>query len=176
MLKKDRRGFTILEVAVIIVLMGLIGVIAVPSVGLIHKQEVKKLAKEMCLDLTTQRIKAMSMGTNHFVELTGEDTSGYNYDYQLSFLKKDSTPLEIVLIDKKRDNSKNIHITMQTSRGEAEVIATPTKIQFDHYGYMMDTGTSEKDIYELTISIKYDNAEAIITFDGITGHYTNTIH
>jgi len=172
MLKKSNRGFTILEVAVIIIIMGLIGVIAVPSVGLIRKQEVKKLAKEMCLDLTTQRIKAMSMGSDYFclVELTDSAILGHNYDYKLSF-KNETTGIIKELV-KNKDNSKNIEITMKTF-DEAGNVINPniSNIQFDNYGYMMEMDTTN-DIYRLTAVIKYDTADAKIDFYGITGNYT----
>ncbi|MDF2613656.1 MAG: hypothetical protein K0S71_1442 [Clostridia bacterium] len=172
MLKQNRRGFTIVEVAVIIILMGFIGIIAVPSVGLIRRQEVKKLAKEICLDLTAQRTKAMTMGrVQHSVELTDDAALGYYNGYKLSPAIHTAGGTQR---DKNEANSKNIRITMETTDGEADVIAVPTKIQFDGYGYMMDTGVPSKDIYELKIVITYDTAKADIFFDGITGHYKIT--
>ena len=164
MTKNNIKGFTVLEIMIVVLLIGIIGIAAVPSVGLIRKQEVQKIAKELCLDLSAQRMQAMTANASgRGLELI--DTSGAYYSYQLTpALDTASGGTRAT----NKDNSTNIRISMKAT-GEVGVIENPVKIQFDNYGDMLDT--DGKTINELTITIAYDTAVSKITFNGITGNY-----
>jgi Tfp pilus assembly protein FimT len=166
MTKNNIKGFTVLEIMIVVLLIGIIGIAAVPSVGLIRKQEVQKIAKELCLDLSAQRIQAMTANASgRGLELL--DTRGAYYSYQLTpALDTASGGTR----EKNKDNSTNIRISMQATY-ELGVVDNLEKIQFDNYGYMMDTSTPSKTINELSITITYDTAQSKITFNGVTGNY-----
>jgi Tfp pilus assembly protein FimT len=169
MTKNNIKGFTVLEIMIVVLLIGIIGIAAVPSVGLIRKQEVQKIAKELCLDLSAQRMQAMTAMTTSVsrkgLQLIGDETAGQYYSYQL-------TPALATASGGTRatnkDNSTNIQISMKAT-GESGVIESPEKVQFDNYGYLIDT--ADKKINKLTITITYDTAESKITFNGVTGNY-----
>lgn len=164
MTKNNIKGFTVLEIMIVVLLIGIIGIAAVPSVGLIRKQEVQKMAKELCLDLSAQRMQAMTANTpERGLELIG--ASGAYYSYQLT-PALDTASGGIRSTNK--DNSTNIRISMKAT-GEEGVIESPEKVQFDNYGYLIDT--ADKKINKLTITITYDTAVSKITFNGVTGNY-----
>ncbi len=180
MFKQGTRGFTVLEMMIVVILMGIIGTAAIPSIGLIRRHEVRKLAKEMCLDLTAQRMRAMAVGkadstATYVLELVEALETGHYYSYKL-------TPsLDIAsgqARDENKDNSRNIHIMMEALymkelEGEIDVIEPIYAIQFDNYGSMLNVNTlSSKEIETLTIKITYDLEEARVVFNGVTGHYS----
>ena len=76
-MKKGSKGFSLLEVALVLLIMGIIGVAAIPSMQNIRRQEVNKLAKEICLDLVTQ--------------MTNQNTNR-DETYVLDLVKKDASP------------------------------------------------------------------------------------
>ena len=171
--KKNTQGFTMLEIVIVIILMGIIGVAAVPSISMIHKQEVKKLAQEMCLDLTSQRMKAMTTGMKHRIRLI-EDTGMY-HDYELLFLEDDTVSPEALTTQELKSHSKNIHVTME--RLDKALNPTPvpvTQAQFDSYGFLTARAESEANFtegYALQIVIQYDQVKAKIQFNCTTGNY-----
>jgi len=82
--QKDQQGFNLIEVALILLIMGIVGVAAVPSIVQAKKQEVNQFAKEICLDLVDQKMndrvctniylgkESTSMGTAS-ISYTGEE-------------------------------------------------------------------------------------------------------
>jgi Tfp pilus assembly protein FimT len=168
MTKNNIKGFTVLEIMIVVLLIGIIGIAAVPSIGLIRKQAVQKMAKELCLDLSAQRMQAMTANRLDLgLELLDDRVSGEYCSYRLTpALDTASRGTR----EKNKDNSINIRISMQATY-EPGVVDDLVKIQFDNYGYMTDTSTPSKTINELSITITYDTAQSKITFNGVTGNY-----
>lgn len=54
--RSNQKGFSLIEVALILLIMGIIGVAAVPSIVQAKRQEVSEFAKELCLDLVNQKM------------------------------------------------------------------------------------------------------------------------
>ncbi|WP_069998222.1 hypothetical protein [Cellulosilyticum sp. I15G10I2] len=180
MFAKDIKGFTVLEMMIIVILIGIIGIAVIPSVGMVRKQEVRKLAKEMCLDLTTQRMRAMTAGkmtgsSSYGFELVEDLESGHYYSYELtpSF---DTASGQVRKVNK--DNSNNIHITMEALHIKTFAEEVPLRevihtVYFDNYGSMLKIDEfSTQEIEELTIKLTYDLAETKIVFNGVTGYYS----
>ncbi len=165
MFNKSSKGFSVTEVVVAIVIIGILGVAAVPSIQLVGRHEVKKFAKEMCLDITTQRLRAMtSSGANYSVDLVSSVPPGAYYTYTLSPAHISVSGVRQV----NKGNSNGIRIIMQTS-DSALGITTTSCVQFDKRGFMMnDTGAY---IEALKISINYKETNTQIDFDGVTGNY-----
>lgn len=74
---KDQRGFSLIEVALILLIMGIVGIAAIPSLAQARKQEVNELAKEICLDLTQQKMYD-GIYTNVYVGQEERSTSEYS--------------------------------------------------------------------------------------------------
>ena len=184
MFKKDTRGFTVLEMMIVVILIGIIGTAAIPSIGLIRKHEVRKLAKEMCLDLTSQRMHAMRGNRlNYFLALHKDSESVHYYSYKLN---PATDTVSSQIRGENKDNLRKIHITMKAiyiadvkgledlenlSIEELEAAAREEieVVRFDNYGYLL---SMDEEIYKLVIKIDYDSVESKIVFNGVTGHYS----
>ena len=122
-MREKSKGFTLLEATLILLIIGIIGVSAVPTLQSIRRQEVNKLVKELCLDLVTQRQNQ---------HINSEDT------YDLLLVNEDNintTPFcgyiinkvgEIEPVEENIRNNKNIEITIV----DATTITTPTGTSF----------------------------------------------
>jgi hypothetical protein len=144
--------------------MGFMGVIITPHLHMVQKQEVKKVAKEMSLDFTAQRMRAISTsGTDYRIGLIQDPISLNYYGYVL-------TPANMMSSGKRDKNIQNptrINITMQPS--PAGIALTTSLIRFDKYGYLLDG--SGNTLKELIITIEDDGEKAVINYNGITGNY-----
>lgn len=169
MLKKNSKGFTVAEIMMVVVLISIIGVSALPSINLIRKHEIKKIAKSLCLDLATQRMYAMRGDElDYFIRLISHPEGTYYYTYEVYAVSDTLTEQDNII----RKHSNQVQITMQTTQGEVGVTSAPHTIQFNAYGELLDTSTEPKGIYKLEITITYEKLHTTITFDGITGHYS----
>ncbi|PHV72338.1 hypothetical protein CS063_02350 [Sporanaerobium hydrogeniformans] len=163
-MKWKENGFSLLEIAVILALIGLLGIAALPNMQMIYKQQTNKLAKEMALDLTTQRAQCILSATTGEVLLT-QSVIGGNYDcYQLSPANIDITGREV---SQNEGGSSQMKIIMQTST--ASLVAPTLMVKFDPEGKIRDTLDTE--VLELTINISYNKAQTELKMNGLTGQF-----
>ncbi len=69
---QNKRGFTILEVCLALVVMGVIAATVVPGFGLLYRQNAKRFADTFLLDMEKQRTKGKSLPVvKYYIRLTG---------------------------------------------------------------------------------------------------------
>lgn len=171
MLKKKIRGFSLLETMMVIVLIGILGMAAMPSLKMVHKQRVYKLAKEMGRDLYIQRMQAAAGALE-----TGSDSIAYGlrliYNTESKAYAYALLPAAPTASGKTRtqnqDNSKDMMIIMETIEASPRIIDT---VYFDAYGMMYEDEDFTKAIYGLKIIISYQTIAVVLRVDGITGYY-----
>lgn len=74
--KNNRYGFTILEVCLVVVIMGIIAASVVPSFNIIYRQNAKRLADTFLLDMQKQREKGTAMPkVKYYIRLDGNPTA-----------------------------------------------------------------------------------------------------
>lgn len=107
-----KKGFTLLELAIVLVLMGVIGVAIIPSMEWVYKQELHKAAQGICLDLLTLRQQAMATGNTYTLtmnsnqntyEMVGEEgvraplrSSNSPSAKAITYTREDQTPLTTI--------------------------------------------------------------------------------
>lgn len=166
--KKSNLGFTMIELAVVLVLLGILGIALIPSMNMVYKQEIRKAADILCMDIINIRKQSMATGvqyelfvSDHEYTITpgiiqatsgsrtgnGEDSINKNIRYEIkSVYESGSTSTAGIINFKGSDMSNN-------------VIAMGSTI--DHF----------------EIKVTYDSVAeyAEIIFYPMTGHYTITM-
>lgn len=169
--KKRSKGFSLLEVALVLLIMGIIGVAAIPSMQNIRRQEVNKLAKEICLDLVTQMTNQNTNRDETYVlDLVKKDaspTSPY-YGYVITTCDSSLNPKPGIKSTERIQHNKNIEIVIKDTSGN--IPATPiTKLRFLDKKITDAAGNEYKNT--LQISLKNDQSKLEIVFYTTTGHY-----
>ncbi len=171
-MKKRSKGFSLLEVALVLLIMGIIGVAAIPSMQNIRRQEVNKLAKEICLDLVTQITKQNTNRSETYVlNLVSKNALGTDpyYGYTISQVL---SPTNLKLLDRRIEHNKNIEIVIKDTNGNIPV--TPiTELEFSNKKITDVVGNEYKTT--LKISLKNDQSKLDILFYTGTGHYEITV-
>lgn len=73
-MKKRQQGFSLLEVACLIGIIGMVGMMALPSIEQLQQRKAEQFIREMCLDLSAQRIAAQhNPGVPYKVTLKAEE-------------------------------------------------------------------------------------------------------
>ena len=172
MLKKKIQGFSLLETMVVIVLIGILGMAAMPSLKMVHKQRVYKLAKEMGRDLYIQRMQAAAGALEK-----GRDSS-IEYGLKLLYNTENKAYAYALIPDaptasggartQNQDNPKDMMMIMETIEASPQRI---DRVYFDAYGMMYEDEDFTTPISQLKISISYQTLEVELRVDGITGYY-----
>lgn len=164
---RRNQGFSLLEVALILLLMGIVGVAAIPSMQSIRRQEVRKFASEMCLDLVTQRSKErVNPGEGYQLVLSNSDGSGAPYyGYTLQRILPSGGTEEI------KSNyciSHSLEISIRDKDGNIPATAINKLIFKDNQLKADGSG----DVYSvLTIDLVNDKSKLEILYWNETGHY-----
>lgn len=198
-MKKGEKGFSLLEVALILLIMGIVGIAAMPSLQNIRRQEVNKLAREICLDLVTQRTTQYTNPTaTYILDLVNKDSLGAEpyYGYQIT-KSGDTNPqisnlthnrnIEITIVDAAALNTESVMagtsftdasktiptISKEQLNGLIDAMSHLNQLKFGSGKLEGPTGS----YYDaLGIRVKNDSYQVFIVFNFITGnYYTYTI-
>ena len=170
-MKKESKGFTLLEMTVVLVLICLLGVALVPSMKMVYRQEIRKAADILCADLMT--IRKQAIATNVTYSLVVDPTEEYKYTISPGIIQSTVT---------KRINNYNDSISPNikyTISGECEDGTTYSSTLICYMKGKLVEGFvgTPKEVKELTIIVTYDGTPeyAEIVYDGFTGRYSITI-
>ncbi len=152
---RSNKGFTLVEMIVVLVLLSIIGVAVIPSMEMIYKQEIRKAANALCLDLKTLREQARLTGKTYSL-VVGVDDHTYT-------MTGDGTQ---VLRSGNKENSKNIKYEIIGDDGNTtKTIKFMGKI-------MINEAKAPIDKYTITVHYIGVASHAEITFENLTGRYT----
>lgn len=165
-MKNKSNGFTLVELMVCIVLMGILIATFVPGLGMVYKQDVRKATELICSDLTMMRDQSKATGITYTLKTNGEKD-----EYTLS-------PSIIGNGDGRTGSSIdgiNPNIRYELYKKEGATVQTPIGEVYYKAGRVFDS--SNNSIDELIINILYSGdtrMTANIVYDGVTGHYKVT--
>lgn len=158
--KKDKKGFTLVEMSVVMVLICLMGVALIPNMKAVYKQHAIKAVDSICIDLVTLRKQAIATGGEYTLEVSGNKYTMMP-GIQTSSGKWRSKP----------DNMAS-KILFSVVGGDGSTVVASNKIVFKGRS-MKDALGNEKEYFIITISydgVVYTEAK----FEGLTGRYTIT--
>lgn len=160
-MRKNQRGFSLLELAVVICLMGIIGVAAVPTMKSVRRQEVNHITKSLCLDLVTQRTKQKANKDNHYRLKWHNASGGATPPYCGYTITKDGESVPEV-----------------TCKGYTKMVITPyapdgiTPLTGSELIFNQDTMSDGANNYEtLYLEVKQEDIIVKASFNYVTGHY-----
>lgn len=154
---RSKRGFTLVEMVVVLALLSIIGIAAIPSMEMVYRQEIRKSANALCLDLKTIRQQASLTGKNYSLVVGADDRT-----YTMT-CDSDATQ---VLRSGNKENSKNIKYEIVGN----DSITTKT-ISFTGKTMKNEAGTVI-DKYSIKVHYTGSVSYAEITFENLTGRYT----
>lgn len=172
-MKDNHRGFSLLEVTLILLIMCMIGVAAIPSTHQIRRQELNQFTREMCLDLVTLRTKEKANSADRYALELLPNTDGITY-YGYTLSKNGGIP------DTERNGKKDKMeiILYDVTEGIPPTAINGLTLKKDQLmpGILSDVvidATPGPSIYneKLIIELKYDIYIAKIEFEYETGHY-----
>lgn len=172
-MKNNHRGFSLLEVTLVLLIMCIVGVAAIPSAHQIRRQELNQFTREMCLDLVTLRTKEKANSADRYVLELLPNTDGVTY-YGYSLRKNGETPKT----ERNGKKDKMEIILYDVTEGIPVTAINGLTLKKDQLmpGVLSDTvidvvpGPSIYD-KKLIIEVKYDIFTAKIEFQYDTGHY-----
>ncbi len=195
----SKRGFTILEVCLVLVIMGIIGASMVPSFGILYKQYGKQFSNTFVLDMQKQRTKGRALpGANYYIKMMGtttaititksggagvEPATGYN-SYIVGNGDFTAVPLTPTATSPSVSNYVSDPYTgthPKVSMGMLidGVDAAGKEVYFDASGaYTADPANPSNKIYiqEIILGVWVDDQETYnVKIDGVTGKTTWTI-
>lgn len=155
-MKKKHHGFTLLELTIVMVLMAIIGAAVIPSMKIIHRQQIQKAGNEIGMDLMTIRKQARATNKKYMLSV---DVSSHHYT-----LSSESEAVDAIH-NKDSGNSEEINISISASG------ATTSTIVFQGDSMQPDTGT---EIDACTIKVSYKDMEEYgeLVFDNVSGKYS----
>ncbi len=169
--KKESKGFTLLEMTVVLVLICLLGVALVPSMKIVYRQEIRKAADILCADLMT--IRKQAIATNVTYSLVVDSTEEYKYTISPGIIQS--------TVNKRTSNyndsiSPNIKYTITGKYEDGTTYISHFICYKD--GKLVDSPVgTPSEVKELTIKVTYNGTPeyAEIIYDGFTGRYSITI-
>lgn len=169
--KKTCKGFTLLEMTIVLVLISLLGVALIPSMKLVYRQEMRKAADILCADLMT--IRKQATATNNTYTLVVDSTDTHQYTISPTLLNATNAGRASNHQD---DISPNVEYTIRVKyEDDSEDVKDGVYYQ---NGRLVDTtGAAAREVKEAMIKVTYDGTSeyAEIIYDGFTGRYSITI-
>ena len=154
---RTNKGFTLVEMIIVLALLSMIGVAIIPSMEMVYKQEIRKAANALCLDLKTLREQARLTGKTYSL-VVGVDEHTYT-------MSGDTTAAQ-ALRSSNKDNSNHIKYEIMDSSGNiTNTISFTGKIMKNAVG-------ASKDQYNIKVHYMGSVSYAEITFENLTGRYT----
>ena len=161
-MRNNSKGFTMIEMVIVLVLIALLGVALIPSMGMIYKQQVRQAADIICGDLTMMRKET--------------DVNGKTYSLSISSLGHTYT-IAPSLMTKRDGNDKDgisPNITYSIIEQYNEISSASTNVIYYNKGKLVG-GAYSDEVSQLSISIGYKgntDVGAEIVYDGFTGGYS----
>ena len=169
--KKTCKGFTLLEMTIVLILICLFGVALIPSMKIVYRQEIRKAADMICADLIT--IRKQAVATNVTYTLTVDNSEKYKYTISPTIINTSSGGRS----NNNQDGiSPNIEYTI-SGKYEDDSLYTSESIYYQQRKLVDDATATASELKELIIKVTYDgtNEYAEIIYDGFTGRYSITI-
>lgn len=178
-MRKKERGFSLIEVMIVLILLSILSAIVIPSVGMIHRQEVSRAMDNILMDLPRYGLKAKKNPSNTYRIRVEKSDVSYAYDnsYRIEDIGGETTSPDF---RQPTPEPKQIHF--KTIPGEIkEGVFTPLiqtepknvkEMFFNQSGYLMMTidGT-DRIIPHLLIEVSYEEK---FTLSQIINGYTLT--
>ena len=154
---RSNKGFTLVEMIVVLVLLSIIGVAVIPSMEMVYKQEIRKAANALCLDLKTLREQARLTGKEYSLVIGVDDHS-----YTMTCNSAATQGLR----SSNNENSKKIRYEIVGSDGSiTKTIRFTGKI-------MENEARDDMDKYSIKVNYTGSVFYADIIFENLTGRYT----
>lgn len=153
---KMQKGFTLLELTIVLVIMAIIGYAVIPNTNIIYKQQIQKMANEIGMDLVTIRKQARATNKEYNFVI---DSCKYKYS-----LVNDGDAVEAIRTENAGDSSQ-LTLAISCNNTTANVISFDGKV-------MKVDGVQT--VEPCKIIIKYNDMETYgqLTFDNVTGAYS----
>ncbi len=169
--KRRECGFTLIELAIVMVLICILGVALIPSMKMVYKQEIRKAADSLCGDLVIMHKQAIVTSEPYTLTITNR------YQYSIS-PKLIQGAGDGKLNNDKDDISPNITYTIVKASSKNEDgtdYGSETEICYQG-GKLIDPTATTKQADYLIIKVEYDgtNEYAEIRYDGLSGRYSVT--
>lgn len=170
--KQNKRGFTLLEMALVLLLTGLLGAVVVPSIKNVRRQELRQIANELCLDLVqVRKMSKANAKAEYVLELQVDAQSGNTYGYTIKEVTGNTPPYEV--LQHKNKNREIIQINIfNDSRGG---LISGNNLSFkagEVYDGNLTFIPSKQYNSPLKIELEGHDMKAVIEFAFDTGHYT----
>lgn len=168
-MKQLNHGFSLVEVMIVVVLIGILSVAAVPTMVMPQKQQVKEINQNFLHDLLAVRQKAvMQAGENVYTfQLIGDGTNDYGYCF---FVTPEGESRAIY--KKQEQYSREVQIKMEKEK-DATLTPVVFPIQIDENGCLYDADTQEanRKINKLRLTTTFKKIKQEMIFYGETGYY-----
>lgn len=174
MKQKNDQGFTLVEMCVVIVLIGIICVATVPATAIVRRQEAKKFALELCYDLDLMRQQSMANGKLNTLTLERTDGgAGDKNTYKISegLIKADNEKRGQAF-----ENKETLVVTMLgKDRAGTTIEPNLESITFkENKATKLADGSGEA-IPKLVITVVNKEQKIQVEYDTLTGNYEVSI-
>ena len=170
--EKDDRGFTLVEMCLVIILIGIICVATVPATAIVRRQEAKKMALEFCYDLDLMRQQSMANGIANTLTLEPAASAvKSSYKISQSLIKADN--------EKRTDALENVQTLEITMEGQDQAGST-IEASLDTITFKGNKATKATDgtgevISKLVVKVKNKEQVVKLEYDTLTGNYEVSI-
>lgn len=182
-MKKNNKGFSLVELMVVLVLMSIICIAIMPNVRAVRRQEAKKAANELCLDLVTLRTTTRASTSDYTLTLVQDPTTLMYNSYTITPELLTASGSER---DGNKDNSQRVNIRMQKElvSGDPSTRMDIGQVLYFEGSEMKTTSTMGAVLPEIIITITSGgtinlageiigpDAMVEVRFNYITGYYS----
>lgn len=179
-MKRKERGFTIIELIIVLALLSIISAITIPSIGMVHRQEATKALDMLLMDISHYGLKAKK-NPSHSYSITFEKsdpTYSYANCYKIGDKMNETTDPEF---KQSTPTLKKIGFNIMPGKLEDDGTFTPlapeaidakNEMLYNSKGYlMMQINGSNQVISHLSIEITY---EGQVVMSQVVSGYTLT--
>ena len=134
---KSQKGFTIVEVMVVAVIIGIMATVAIPSIrAWLPRQQIRSVKRDIVSSMQLGRMKAIGRGSNFYIEFDHDNDGSVAENIITCYLDSDSDGADGELNNAAgEDEYFQSQITMPDTDGGVPVIRLPA-----HVNYGVDAG------------------------------------